>query len=144
MMNKLLGEKMVEEQLVTRQQLREALGRQRLHGGRLGHNLVALGYLSEDQLGKFFQRTPPVPSSLEETGLTLEFVTDLALKHILHMGEFRLADLSVHGELLAAARDDARLIVERDPELSGPRGAALRVLLYLFERDEAVKTVRSG
>ena len=60
------------------------------------------------------------------------------------MPEFRLADLAVHGELLAAARDDARLIVERDPELSDARGAALRVLLYLFERDAAVRTVRSG
>ena len=29
--------------------------------------------------------------------------------------EFRLADLAVHGDLLAMARDDARLIVERDP-----------------------------
>jgi ATP-dependent DNA helicase RecG len=60
------------------------------------------------------------------------------------MPEFRLADLSVHAELLAAARDDARLVTGRDPELSGPRGTALRTLLYLFERDEAVKTLRSG
>jgi ATP-dependent DNA helicase RecG len=58
--------------------------------------------------------------------------------------EFRLADLAVHGELLATARDDARLILDKDPELSGPRGQALRVLLYLFERDAAVKYLRSG
>jgi len=58
--------------------------------------------------------------------------------------EFRFADLAVHGELLAAARDDARIIVERDPDLASPRGAALRTLLYLFERDAAVKTARSG
>ncbi|WP_425404927.1 ATP-dependent DNA helicase RecG [Hwanghaeella sp.] len=57
---------------------------------------------------------------------------------------FKLADLAVHGELLAAARDDARLIIERDPDLSGERGKALRVLLYLFERDAAVATLRSG
>jgi len=57
---------------------------------------------------------------------------------------FRLADLSAHGELLAAARDDARLILERDPELEGPRGEPLRVLLYLFERDAAVRYLRSG
>ncbi len=57
---------------------------------------------------------------------------------------FRLADLAEHGELLAAARDDARMIVERDPELTTPRGEALRVLLYLFERDEAVRLLRSG
>ncbi len=60
------------------------------------------------------------------------------------MPEFRLADLAVHGELLAAARDDARLIMDRDPELQSERGKALRVLLYLFERDQAVKYLRSG
>jgi ATP-dependent DNA helicase RecG len=60
------------------------------------------------------------------------------------MPEFHLADLAAHGDLLAAARDDARLILERDPELSNPRGNALRTLLYLFERDAAVKTLRSG
>ena len=58
--------------------------------------------------------------------------------------DFRLANIAQHGELLAAARDDARLILERDPELAAARGEALRVLLYLFERDAVVKTVRSG
>ena len=45
---------------------------------------------------------------------------------------------------LAAARDDARLILERDPDLATARGEALRNLLYLFERDAAVATLRSG
>jgi ATP-dependent DNA helicase RecG len=58
--------------------------------------------------------------------------------------EFRLANLDFHGELLAAARDDANLILNLDPELQGPRGQALRVLLYLFERDAAVKYLQSG
>ncbi|HEY1709881.1 MAG TPA: ATP-dependent DNA helicase RecG [Rhizomicrobium sp.] len=60
------------------------------------------------------------------------------------MPEFRVADLAVHGNLLVAARDDARLILARDPELKSERGAALRVLLYLFERDEAVRYLRTG
>jgi ATP-dependent DNA helicase RecG len=58
--------------------------------------------------------------------------------------EFRLANLAVHDDLLAIARDDARLVLDRDPELAGQRGKALRVLLYLFERDAAVKYLRSG
>ena len=57
---------------------------------------------------------------------------------------FRLADLSVHAELLATARDDARLLLERDPHLDSPRGSAVRTLLYLFERDAVVKYLRSG
>jgi ATP-dependent DNA helicase RecG len=58
--------------------------------------------------------------------------------------QFRLADLALHEELLAAARDDAALSLSRDPELTSPRGQALRVLLYLFERDAAVMNLRSG
>ena len=60
------------------------------------------------------------------------------------MPEFRLADLSQHADLLAAARDDALLILDKDPELESERGQALRTLLYLFERDAAVKYLRSG
>ena len=58
--------------------------------------------------------------------------------------QFRLADIAVHGELLAAARDDAKLILERDPELKGARGEALRALLYLFSRDDAVRLLGAG
>ncbi|MGB4058529.1 MAG: ATP-dependent DNA helicase RecG, partial [Alphaproteobacteria bacterium] len=60
------------------------------------------------------------------------------------MPVFRLADLAVHGDLLAAARDDVKLILSKDPELQSPRGEALRVLLYLFERDQAIQYLRSG
>ena len=60
------------------------------------------------------------------------------------MPVFRLADLSVHGDLLAAARDDAVMILQKDPDLETERGEALRTLLYLFERDEAIKRLRSG
>ncbi|UCH73038.1 MAG: ATP-dependent DNA helicase RecG [Rhodospirillales bacterium] len=60
------------------------------------------------------------------------------------MPDFRLADIAAHGELLAIARDDAKLILARDPGLESGRGQSLRVLLYLFERDAAVLTLRSG
>lgn len=58
--------------------------------------------------------------------------------------EFRLADLSVHSDLLIMARDDTKLILERDPDLKTERGEALRTLLYLFEQDAAIQTLRSG
>jgi ATP-dependent DNA helicase RecG len=58
--------------------------------------------------------------------------------------QLRLADLARHEELVAVAHDDARLVLERDPGLAGQRGEALRLLLYLFRRDEAVQYVRAG
>jgi ATP-dependent DNA helicase RecG len=56
----------------------------------------------------------------------------------------RLADLWAHRELIAIAHDDARQILEADPRLEGRRGEALRTLLYLFRRDEAVHYLRAG
>jgi ATP-dependent DNA helicase RecG len=60
------------------------------------------------------------------------------------MPGFRLARLDVHGALLRAAREDAMLVLNRDPKLSSARGAALRHLLYLFARDEAIKLLGGG
>jgi ATP-dependent DNA helicase RecG len=56
----------------------------------------------------------------------------------------RLADLAIHEGLVAIAHDDARLVIERDPHLETARGQALRTLLYLFRRDEAVQYQRVG
>jgi len=60
------------------------------------------------------------------------------------MPGFRVARIEVHGNLLQAARDDAALTLTRDPTLTSPRGEALRTLLYLFERDEAVRLIHAG
>jgi ATP-dependent DNA helicase RecG len=57
---------------------------------------------------------------------------------------FRVARVELHGKLIGAARDDASLALTRDPTLTSPRGEALRQLLYLFEKDEAVRLIRAG
>ncbi|MBX7483581.1 ATP-dependent DNA helicase RecG [Qipengyuania qiaonensis] len=57
---------------------------------------------------------------------------------------FTVASLEQITELLPKAHDDARLLMERDGGLEGKRGEAARVLLYLFERDFGVKTLRGG
>jgi ATP-dependent DNA helicase RecG len=58
--------------------------------------------------------------------------------------EWKLADLDRMARLLPVARDDARLLLDRDGGLDSPRGQAARDLLYLFERDSAVALLRSG
>jgi ATP-dependent DNA helicase RecG len=60
------------------------------------------------------------------------------------MPGFRIARIDIHGKLLAAARDDAALVLNRDPKLVSPRGEALRHLLYLFARDEAIRLLGAG
>jgi len=60
------------------------------------------------------------------------------------MPGFRVARIEAHAKFVGPARDDAALVLARDPALTSPRGEALRHLLYIFERDEAIRLVRAG
>jgi ATP-dependent DNA helicase RecG len=57
---------------------------------------------------------------------------------------FRLVPPDQLADLLQCAQDDARLLVDRDGGLEGPRGQAARTALYLFDRDAGVQLLRSG
>jgi ATP-dependent DNA helicase RecG len=81
---------------------------------------------------------------IAEEDLKLRGAGDLLGARQSGLPAFKVADLALHGKLLEAARDDARLIMLTDPKLAGPRGTALRVLLYLFERDAAIRLLSSG
>jgi len=57
---------------------------------------------------------------------------------------FQVARIEFHSDLLEIARDDARALLSADPELQSDRGQAIRALLYLFGRDDAVRLLRAG
>jgi ATP-dependent DNA helicase RecG len=57
---------------------------------------------------------------------------------------YRIARSDVHGQLITQARDEALRIMKENPRLKGARGEALRCLLYLFERDEALPLIGAG
>jgi ATP-dependent DNA helicase RecG len=57
---------------------------------------------------------------------------------------FKIASLEAHSDLLEIARKDAAYMIDRDPELTSPRGQNLRVLLYLHRRDEAIRFLHAG
>jgi len=57
---------------------------------------------------------------------------------------YRIARSDVHGQLITQARDEALRIMRDNPKLKGERGEALRALLYLFERDEAIPLIGAG
>jgi ATP-dependent DNA helicase RecG len=57
---------------------------------------------------------------------------------------YRIARSEVHGQLITQARDEALRIMKENPKLAGPRGEALRCLLYLFERGEALPLMGAG
>jgi ATP-dependent DNA helicase RecG len=57
---------------------------------------------------------------------------------------YRIARSDVHAQLITQARDEALRILKDNPKLNGERGEALRCLLYLYERDEALPLIKAG
>lgn len=118
-----ISQRMLKNQAVTKEQFREGAERQRLHGGRLAENLLALGYITEEQLDDFFLRTPPAPEEVDETGLDLDFIADLVLKHAAGMGQFRLSNMSRRIGLSTNILDHAIELL-RSEKLIEVRGAS--------------------
>jgi ATP-dependent DNA helicase RecG len=82
--------------------------------------------------------------AIAEEDLRLRGAGDLLGVQQSGLPRFRIADLETQAELMRVAQDDARLLLARDPELTGPRGQAIRVLLYLLECDKAIRLLSVG
>lgn len=109
-----LGQKLLRKKVVTEEQVEMAIERQRVHGGRIGDNFVALGFITSEELNAFFKKTPKAPKTLGDTGLEMSFVADLIMKHILFMGEFKLADISERVKLPISVVDAASDVLRRE------------------------------
>ncbi len=57
-----LGEILIKENLISAEQLKQALDHQKANGGRLGNSLVKLGFLSDDEVTAVLSRQYGVPS----------------------------------------------------------------------------------
>jgi ATP-dependent DNA helicase RecG len=57
---------------------------------------------------------------------------------------FKVADLEQQSALMATAHQDARMLLQSDPTLTGTRGRAARILLWLMEQDKAVHLISTG
>jgi len=75
-----LGGLLVGRGLVTLADIDAAIARQRVEGGRLGDNLIALGLLTVEQLLSVIHSTPPIPTAISETGISQRGLLNLLLK----------------------------------------------------------------
>ena len=81
---------------------------------------------------------------IAEEDLRLRGMGDLLGARQSGLPEFGVADAERDGDLMAAARDDARMLVTSDPSLESPRGEAMRTLLWLMRGDEAIRLHDAG
>jgi predicted ATPase with chaperone activity len=132
-----IGDRLVREGVVTEAQLAAALERQRQAGGRLGQNLLALGLLTEEQLARLFRKDKPTPRSVEDTGLTLPFIADLALKHLGAVIEGRMADLAERLLLPLSIIEKALESLRREKLVEIAGGSGFASVTYTFRMTDA-------
>jgi ABC-type multidrug transport system fused ATPase/permease subunit len=102
-----LGDRLISEKLVTPEQVDKALGRQKLHGGRLGANLITLGFIDQSTLDAFLKKAPPPPTSMDDTGLEADQLAELVLKTVLFMANFTMAEVASRVRLPVSIVDRA-------------------------------------
>ncbi|HEY8563396.1 MAG TPA: type IV-A pilus assembly ATPase PilB [Pyrinomonadaceae bacterium] len=107
-----LGEILVRENLITSQQLREALEYQRTNGGRLGSNLIKLGIISDDVITAVLSRQYGVPS----INLELFQIEDETIKLISHevAMKYTVLPISKVGATLTLAMADPTNVFAMD------------------------------
>ena len=69
---------------------------------------------------------------------------DLLGKRQSGLPTYYMADVDQHERLLQIASKDAALLLDREPNLDGARGPAIKLLMQLFGRGEAVRTLEAG
>jgi len=81
---------------------------------------------------------------IAEEDLRLRGAGDLLGVQQSGLPKFRVADIEGQADLMRTAQEEARLVIATDPRLEGRRSDALRALLYLHERDAAIRLLSVG
>jgi hypothetical protein len=89
-----LARRLVNANMLSPEQLGQALHRQKKHRGFLADHLVALGIMGAEQVADFVPSYPPVPQNFEEIGLPENFLAQLLLKHAFFRYTFTAWDMA--------------------------------------------------
>ncbi len=144
-----LGKMLLAKELVKAEQLKAAVARRRVAGGRLEENLVALGFLTQEKLDAFLQEPPPVPTTIRDTGLDTSFLVRAVLK-IMHTSGCQTIPEIAHYIRLSRGIVEAVLEIIRKDKLVEVRGATdsnfaiLRHALTSMGRERALEALQQS
>ncbi len=89
-----LAQRLLNAGVLTPEQLAPALYRQKRYRGFLAKHLLDLNLVAPEVLDDFLQPYPPVPQTIEETGLTQNLLIHLLLKHAYFRDAFSIRDMT--------------------------------------------------
>jgi predicted ATPase with chaperone activity len=127
-----IGELLLEKGIITEEQLKAVLRQQKIAGGRIGDNLVALGYISRQDLEAILQEPPKVAKNVADTGLDPNFLLNSLLRTMYISALQTIPELSeqikltrwVVEELLNFAKKEALV------EIRGPSEKNYNIMRY--------------
>lgn len=142
-----IGELLLEKGIISQDQLELVLHQQKIAGGRLGDNLVALGYLTRGELEAILQEPPRVPKRIDDTGLDVNFLLHCLLRTMFVSALQTIPELSeelkltrgIIEELLNAAKKEA-LVEVRGPSEKNPN--IMRYALTVAGKERANEALR--
>ena len=142
-----VGELLVEKGIIDAQQLDRVLGQQKIAGGRLGDNLVALGYISRENLEAVLQEPPAVAKSAAETGLDTNFLLNCLLRTMYISQLQTIPELSEQIKLIRAVVEELLNFAKKDAlvEVRGPSEKNYNIMRYALTnagRERASEALR--
>src|SRR6478609_560952 len=132
-----IGELLLKEKRITPDQLQEALAHQKAHGGKLGHNLVRLGFAKDEEITALLSRQYGVPS------INLaQFEIDPAVIKLIPpetASKYQIVPLSRSGATLTIAMDDIKFMTGYNVEPVVASEIAVADAIQKYYRSAGIK-----
>jgi hypothetical protein len=127
-----VGELLMARNLITEDQLKRVLQQQKIAGGRIGDNLIALGYITREKLDAILQEPPRVPKTIEETGLDTNFLLNSLLRIMYVSALQTIPEISDQIKLTRAVVESLLDFAKREAlvEIRGPSEKNQNIMRY--------------
>ena len=127
-----IGEILLEKGIISEEQLDRVVRQQKIAGGRLGDNLVALGFISRENLEAVLQEPPPVAKTAAETGLDTNFLVNSLLRTMYISQLQTIPELSEQIKLTRPVVEDLLNFAKKDAlvEIRGPSEKNYNIMRY--------------
>ena len=144
-----IGELLLAKGIINEAQLNKVLHQQKIAGGRIGDNLVALGYLRREELEAILQEPPAVAKSIDETGLETNFLLNCLLRTMYISALQTIPELSEQIKLTRAVIEELLTFAKKEAlvEIRGPSEKNPNIMRYALtnagkERARSVAPLR--
>ena len=127
-----IGELLLARQVISQVQLDKVHQQQKIAGGRISDNLVALGFISRENLDAILQEPPAVPKNVEETGLDTNFLLNCLLRTMYISGLQTIPEISEQLKLTRAVVEELLNFAKKEAlaEIRGPSEKNYNIMRY--------------